>query len=403
VQRTIVFGDAASISLDAARSKVAELRAAVAERRDPLRERRDAIADAIQAKRESAAERIRRETMLTSILEGRKPSVAFDFAVLTDATLEQCAAVFARYGGKADARLKSKSDTAMHLRLALKEMLAENLKPAELTRSKVSSLVQLHAEHPATARHRLGTVQRLYRWLMKVEAVSASPAADEQPPPPPAPRTTVYSAGQVKILWDGAEDLPPARRDLLRLLLLLPLRREELATTRKRDIRQNGNRLELVIEAKRSKNRTEHVTPIGGEARAIIERLLADARPTDAFLIPLTQTGRPFNAWRRFAEGIRKATGVNFRPHDCRRLFASECGNHDHEDFQVIDAALNHRVSSSVTGAAKHYFHGKRLEARRRLFNLWNGTILCAAMSGRWPREDENLTDNIVPFAGAGK
>jgi integrase len=398
-QRTIAMGDAANISPDDARTRVAELRAAVAERRDPVEEKSRAVARSIQAKRDAAVVAEQRNTVLTAIANGAALAASLDFTVLAHATLEQCASAFIRYGARGKA--KTLRDARMHLERGLAEMHAADMKPAELPRSKVSSLVHLHAARPATARHRLGWLVRLYKWLVKVDAVSASPAAAEEPPPPPAPRTRVYSATEVNALWDGADRLSPARRDLLRLLLLLPLKREELASTTIGDIRRNGDRLELVVASTRSKNRREHVTPIVGEARSIVERLLADGRPSGAFLIPLTATGKPFTAWKRFAEGVRKEAGVKFRPHDCRRLFATECGEHGLEDFSTVDAALNHAVSASVAGAARHYHHAKILAARHRLLAAWSNLVLQAAETGRWPREGGNTTGNILHFGGS--
>jgi integrase len=371
----------------------------VAERRDPLEEKNNAMARASQAVRDAAAEAEDRNNILTAIADGTAHAASFDFTILAHATLEQCASAFIRYGARGKA--KTLRDARMHLERGLHEMRASSMKPADLPRAKVSFLVHLHAGRPATARHRLGWLGRLYKWLMKVDAVSASPTAAEEAPPPPAPRTRVYSAAEVKALWRGAESLSPARRDLLRLLLLLPLRREELASTAIRDIRRNGDRLELVVASTRSKNNREHVTPIVGEARSIVEWLLTNDRPTAAFLIPLTATGKPFTAWKRFAESIRKNSGVQFRPHDCRRLFATECGEHGLEDFVTVDAALNHAMSASVMGAARHYHHAKGLAARQRLLAAWDKVILYAALNGKWPREEASPVLNIIPFAGA--
>jgi integrase len=400
-QRTIALGDAASGSPDDARTTVATLRAAVAERRDPIEEKNRALARAIQAERDAVVEADERNTVLMAIANGAALAASLDLTVLAHATLEQCASAFIRYGARGKA--KTLRDARIHLERGLAEMHASSMKPAELPRSKVSLLVHLHAARPATARHRLGWLVRLYKWLMKVGAVDASPAAAEEAPPPPAPRTRVYSAAEVKALWAGADGLPPPRRDLLRLLLLLPLRREELASTTIGDIRPNGDRLELVIASTRSKNRHEHVTPIVGDARSIVERLLADRRPADAFLVPLTATGKPFTAWKRFAEGVHKEAGVKFRPHDCRRLFATECGEHGLEDFSTVDAALNHAVSASVAGAARHYHHAKVLAARHRLLVAWTNLILHAAATGRWPREGEAAKNNVVPLVGITK
>ena len=117
-------------------------------------------------------------------------------------------------------------------------------------------------------------------------------------------------------LWTGAASLPTPKCDYLRLALLLPLRRQELADTRRGDIRVNGDRMEIVIASHRSKNRNEHRVPLVGEARQIVERLLDVKGAPDDFLIRLSEDGTPMNSWRRFAEAIERASGVSFQFHD---------------------------------------------------------------------------------------
>ena len=180
--------------------------------------------------------------------------------------------------------------------------------------------------------------------------------------------------------------------------MLLPLRRQELADTRRGDIYANGDRVEIVIASHRSKNRNEHRLPLVGEARQIVERLLDAKGASHDFLIRLSEDGRPMNSWRRFAEGIERASGVSFQFHDTRRLFASESGEHDLADFTLIDAALNHSQASSKTGAARAYHHARHASARATLMTAWASLVLHAAAHGRWPR-DVPQASNVIPFA----
>ena len=245
------------------------------------------------------------------------------------------------------------------------------MKPADLKQARVAGLARLHADRPATGRHRVGSLNRLYKWLASVEAASANPVVNIALPSPPAPRTRVLTAGQVKALWEAGDALPEPRRDYLRLLLLLPLRRQELADTRRNDIHVNGDRLELVVASHRSKNRIEHRLPLVAEAREIVERLLAAPGEPDDFLIRLSEDGSPMNSWRRFQEAIERASGVAFGFHDTRRLFATESGEHDLADFSLIDAALNHSAAISKTGASRAYHHARHANARANLMTAW--------------------------------
>jgi integrase len=406
-QTIVVIGDAASISIDEARAEAARIRREARAGRDPGGERRSARSSELSARTAEVAERERRKAQLTAILAAADPAAsgsratALDLSVLAEATLEQCAVAYAAHGARGNAR--TRAEAASHLRLALAETDALKLKPADLKHARVMALARHHAMRPATARHRLGELSRFYIWLVAHEAVASNPAAAVKAPAPPPPRTRVYTADETRRLWTSADALPLARRDYLRLALLLPLRRQELADTRRRDIIANGDRLELVISSSRSKNAQEHRLPLVGEARAIIERLLTEApnASPEAFLIPLTRDGTPMNSWRRFAEAVRAASGVaDFALHHFRRLFVSEAAEHDLGDFATIDLLLNHAASTSKVGAARAYHHARQASARARVLEAWGKIVAHAAASGRWPR-DTNDAGNVIPFVSA--
>jgi integrase len=179
--------------------------------------------------------------------------------------------------------------------------------------------------------------------------------------------------------------------------MLMPLRRQELADTRRSDVHVNGGRLELVVASHRSKNRNEHRLPLVAEAREIVDRLLAAPGEPDDFLIKLSEDGSTMNSWKRFQEAIERASGVKFGFHDTRRLFATECGEHDLADFTLIDGALNHSAAISKAGAARAYHHAKHANARASLMSAWASLVRHAIINGRWPRE-EPQADNVVAF-----
>ena len=62
--------------------------------------------------------------------------------------------------------------------------------------------------HFQDARHRLGGLNRLYKWLEGVDAAATNPVAPIEQPAPPQPRSNVLSAETVKLLWDSAERCP---------------------------------------------------------------------------------------------------------------------------------------------------------------------------------------------------
>jgi integrase len=399
VPTAIVIGDVSLVSPEDARAKAAELRARIAEGGNPVQERAQERGQKAVSASCDRQEAKRRVAMLEAVLNpssGKESGFALDFGVLSDATLAQCVGAYSLHGVRGSA--KTRADAKAHILRALAEMDAVYSKPGDLKQARVAGLARLHETRPATGRHRLGALNRLYKWLCSVEAAAFNPVVNVPLPRPPAPRSRVLTALEVRALWAGAEILPPPKRDYLRLALLLPLRRQELADTRRGDIHANGDRAEIVIASHRSKNRNEHRLPLVGEARQIVERLLDVKGAPDDFLIRLSEDGTPMNSWRRFAEAIGRVSGVSFQFHDTRRLFASESGEHDLADFTLIDAALNHSQASSKTGAARAYHHARHASARVTLMTAWASLIGHAVAHGRWPR-DVPQASNVIPFA----
>jgi integrase len=393
-----VIGDAVLISVDEARAEAAALHARIATGAHPTREKAARRAQTSSDRDAVVTEAQRRAAMLAAVLDPGPftNAMALDLSVLAEANLSQCVTAFGLHGSRGNAR--TRGETKAHLMLALEEMNVAEMKAVDLKAARVAALARLHADRPATGRHRIGALNRLFKWLCSVEAATVNPVANVALPSPP--RTRVLTAEQVKALWEAGDVLPEPRRDYLRLLMLMPLRRQELADSRRSDVHVNGDRLELVIASHRSKNRHEHRLPLVAEARVIVDRLLAVPGEPDDFLIKLSEDGSAMNSWKRFQEAIERASGVEFGFHDTRRLFATECGEHDLADFSLIDAALNHAAAISKTGAARAYHHAKHANARASLMSAWASLVRHAVTNGRWPRE-EPQADNVVAFSFA--
>ena len=83
----------------------------------------------------------------------------------------------------------------------------------------------------------------------------------------------MLSAADIKALWDGAARLPAARAAYLKLAILLPLRRQELADLKVSDIVFEGQNVELRLDGSKTKNSKTFVMPIVGTAAAIVREI----------------------------------------------------------------------------------------------------------------------------------
>ena len=330
----------------------------------------------------------------------RKGAALFDYTVLSGATLSDCAKAFARHGVNGSPGYVYR--TIQNLGHAIAEMGAGELKAHELRKQHVRALAEMHvkAGHQATARHRHGSLGRFYRWMQSVDAVEDNPVARVQAPPPPAPRTNVPSAQTVRAVWDAAARLPAARGAFVRLALLVPLRRQELANLKAGNILLDGPDCEIRLSSNQTKNKKPFTMPLAGTAAAIVRELLARTSSPRDPLIPLTRHGAIFGNWGRFGEQLAREAGLSFRWHDTRRLFASELAEHGVANFGTIDALLNHQRSASLGGVARSYHHAAENAARRSTMAAWDRILLHAAARGTWPRQapDTEAPANVLPL-----
>jgi integrase len=344
-----------------------------------------------------AESRRRRETIEVLIREGAREPTAQMFAALAGATLSECSKAYALHGF--DMRRVTEArrgDVVVQLNLAIAECGGGDKIPAALDGLTIDHALRRHSN--STARKRISALRGLYRWLCRYGAATENPAEKcASVPPPPAreryadDRKDGSGVGELQALWNACDRLPQPRADFLRLLILLPLRRDELADAKVSNISTNLGLLQIMVPKPRSKTGTEHRLPIVGEAAAIVNRLLKDREPEN-YLIPLTATGNKFDSWKSFQEQVKRESGQAwFYFHSMRKMFSTEATEHGLEEHAVIDGMLNHAASLSVTGSARSYNFAKMMPRRAELLREWERVVLHSVGSGKWPREESNV------------
>jgi integrase len=189
------------------------------------------------------------------------------------------------------------------------------------------------------------------------------------------------------------EDEP--MRDLVRFLLLIPLRRDEGAGLRWSEVDLDRGR--ILIAAERMKNGEAHELPLANPALAILAARKGGAAKLDALVFPSGER-KPYDGWNRLLTRIRKALAQEdagrdrrFSIHDIRRSFASNLA--ERFDENLIDLMLAHRPASrSGSGAA--YQKAKRLTERPAVMAVWAGMVTGEEVNASSP--------NVVPLMRAG-
>jgi integrase len=208
-----------------------------------------------------------------------------------------------------------------------------------------------------------------------------------------APRQRALSISELAALWHGAETLIPLERDLLQLLIALPLRKGEASTLEWGWINRTTGM--VAVPGKRMKNGEDHALPLGVLARQVLDQIAAGPWPT---------SGRVFRSnnarvaeWGRFKKRIDEAVPLPapWTFHDFRRSFVSILAEHRHAEA-VLDAMLAHRASATRSGVLAVYQTARLVPEQRAAMAAW-GSLLAAAIEGR---DDSNVV--ALPAARAG-
>jgi integrase len=191
------------------------------------------------------------------------------------------------------------------------------LKPAEVTRADVRSLVEGIAEtRPTYANRTFELVRRVFSWAVEKDLLASTPCIGLKRPAPARSRDRVLTDAELRAVWAAAGQEGPLG-DALKLLLLTGTRREEVLASRwaEYDLEAGLWRLPSV----RAKTKTPRSVPLSGAARELVARLRAAAGESPwAFPSPRNRE-QPLRLVARSAARIRQRSGVDFVWHDTRR------------------------------------------------------------------------------------
>jgi integrase len=360
------LGDAFAMPLADARTAALVAKAKVRAGGDPLKERMRARAEAI-ALRELKA------------------------VVVADLMRDYEQALLARHEPSEASRRQSIHYAKKAVRLMRAETLAIGLIDVRMVRGLVESMRESAAER----RHVFHGLLGFLDWLVRQGVIELNPCArlgrSERPRPGKA-RDHVPSLDELRRVWAAVEDERMSARDLVRFLLLTPLRLAEGAGLRWSEVDLRAGWIK--IAATRMKNRQTHELPLSSRALAIVQRRLVDGAPkaADDLVFP-SGVGKPFDAWDRIVRRIRKrlcqhenARENRFSPHDVRRAFVTHLA--DRFDENLLDLMLAHRPASRL-GASAAYQKAKRLPERVPVMAAWARMVL-----------DEESSANVIPLTG---
>jgi integrase len=257
----------------------------------------------------------------------------------------------------------------------------------------------LAAIDPATARVMLETMagsdgerhlvfrglDRFLAWCVKQGLVEHNPCDDldrDERPRGGQSRDHVPTIDELRAVWSAVENEP--QRDLGQFFLLVPLRRDEIASLMWTEVDLAQKRIRI-----RMKTHKVHELPLSAPALAILE---ARKATTKSEMIFPGAGGKPYNGFHALLTRIRARIGKSGAPkalrftwHDIRRAFVSHLAERGY-DVDLLDQCLGH----SRRGVFGVYQRASRMAERTRAMETWGDLIA-----------GEGESQNVVAFRAA--
>lgn len=217
------------------------------------------------------------------------------------------------------------------------------------------AVVRHGATKASSANRRLTVFKRFFRWALREHLTAADPTLKMSAAKAPLRVPKTLSEAQVEALLAAPDvDTPLGLRDraMLELMYASGLRVSELVTLKGVHLSMSEGALRVT-----GKGAKERLVPFGEEARAWLERYLAEARgailqgqASDALFVTArggAMTRQMF--WKLVkAHALRAGVRVPLSPHTLRHAFATHLLNHG-ADLRAVQMLLGHADISTTT------------------------------------------------------
>lgn len=265
---------------------------------------------------------------------------------------------------------------------------------ASIVRTDIVDAVRKHAEKaPMAANRNLAYVKAFFNWCIDQEIVESNPAATIKKPAKERTRDRFHTLDELMEIWDAMGELGYPFGPLYRLLIVVPMRREEVAAIpiAELELEPGGNTDDAVwtLPGSRTKRGNALRVPLSPLAIALIkESLAASERPDDSpFVFSMTgdtSVSGYAKAKRRLDRIIRErrekaAKDAGREPvemdhwtiHDLRTTFSTLACEVLGADISVVDRILNHVATATTSKIMRVYNKSELFEPRKRVMREW--------------------------------
>lgn len=257
---------------------------------------------------------------------------------------------------------------------------------AQVDRAMVAAeLKKLSTKYgPISARNSRAHLSKFFKWCLgeglgggalQYNPVSGTNRANAKA------RDRVLTMKELAAIWWG---LPAAGHytDIVRLLILTGQRRNDIGKVQRAEFNPEKQWIKLTggVRAMRTKNRSEHIIPLGPVAYGIVKRCYDARDESKPYLFGRTTDG-PFSGWSKSKEDLDTACKVtDWILHDFRRTLETVSGEELDIPPHITEAILNHKSSkaSGKQGVAGVYNHAQYIDQQRAALTAWEQHVITA-------------------------
>ncbi len=263
-----------------------------------------------------------------------------------------------------------------------------------ITRGEIVDAVRDHAARaPISANRTLACAKAFFNWCVDQEILEASPASTIRKPAKERTRDRHHTIDELMEIWDAMGDLGYPFGPLYRLLIAVPMRREEIAAmpVGELELSLRGNPEDAVwtLPAGRTKRANALRVPLSPLARELIEEALAaPERPKDSPFV-FSMTGDTsvsgyakaksrldriihLNRLEAAEKGGGEATAMeHWTIHDLRTTFSTLASEVMGADIAIVDRILSHVATATTSKIMRVYNKSELFEPRKRVLREW--------------------------------
>jgi integrase len=238
----------------------------------------------------------------------------------------------------------------------------------------------------------LSHMKTMFRWAVREAKLETDPTVGVARRVKDVPRDRVLDAEEIKLFWEGADQLGWPFEAIFKLLLVTAQRRDEGVS------KMEWNEIDLeksrwTIPATRSKNGKAHIVHLTSLAVSIIEQLPRLSGSLVFSTTGSTSVSGHSTAKTRVDEYMRAQLNgtelAGWTLHDLRRTATTIMAEELKIAPHVVDKILNH-TAGTISGVARVYNRAEYLDERKTALEAWSTWI-------------EKLVGlNVVPLAVRG-